>query len=481
MYKTSFYNFMIPVPEVKKYLFYNTLSNALVETGWDQGLSLSRVLDSVNLSDDAMKAVDGTVRDTIVRNGFVRDIDVDEKQILYDRALRQEKSIYENGTFFITICTTNLCNMNCLYCYEGGKNKLVSENKFLEDKTTDHIMEFLNRETESPVAGKMARLHVNWFGGEPLLLPKVIEKLSTQLLDFACKHGIEYSSQMITNGTLLSGKIWKTLMDAKIFKVQVTIDGDRESHDRNRPLRGKGRSSYDLILKNLELMPEGFHLTIRTTTDRNTLDRIENLLLDLDTKGIWPHRAKDVRLTLGRKICDAASGGDNPSVCLTPAEFVELKEKWRHLVFDYYNRWAVKNAKPQAKLAFLYPKVPVNACGTASYPYGFLLDDAGYIHRCLYDANDKSTRIQHISEAYDISRTEHQKWINFDRLAVDECKACKYLPICEIACPRQPIGGNYECSEWKFTLEDRIKKQYLMLLSDPSKIRMPKEIGRVAA
>ena len=479
MRRLSFYNFAVPIPEARRYLFYNSLFNSLIEIGWDQGEYLAGLMSSKDVPEDKFDAMDPSMREMLSHNGFISELE-DEKRIVYDRDARQRKSIYSNGVFLLTICTTNLCNMDCSYCFEGAKTKRLHQDKYLGAKTMDQILVFLNREIEFPIPKKVTRLHTVWYGGEPLLRLQTIKRFSADLLDFSRKHNIEYRSRIITNGSLLNDRVWKILRDVRVLDLQVSIDGDRNSHNKNRPLRARNRSSYDLILENLSRMSEGFRLDIRITTDSKTLDNIENLFGDLKAHGIWPQRARNVRLILGRKRYYSAYSREDPSIYLAPPEFVRLKEKWRYLLFEHYNEWATENSKPRAKLSFLYPEPSSYLCGTASYPYGFALDDAGFIHRCWNDVNNESTRIQHISESYDLSNPEHQKWINFSRLSIKECNTCKYLPICERVCTQAYLEGNYECSEWKYTLEDRFKTQYLMLLNNPELIEVPKWFERTS-
>ena len=50
---------------------------------------------------------------------------------------------------------------------------------------------------------QLKHLDVSWYGGEPLLATEVIYNLSDRLICLCEKHGIEYNSYMISNGSLL--------------------------------------------------------------------------------------------------------------------------------------------------------------------------------------------------------------------------------------------------------------------------------------
>ena len=52
-----------------------------------------------------------------------------------------------------------------------------------------------------------------WFGGEPLLAFQTMRDLNKDILGIVGKHGINYSSSIVTNGHLLTKDIAKTLLD----------------------------------------------------------------------------------------------------------------------------------------------------------------------------------------------------------------------------------------------------------------------------
>jgi uncharacterized protein len=65
------------------------------------------------------------------------------------------------------------------------------------------------------------------------------------------KKGLEYTFTLVTNGTLLTGKVAADLAALGLKSVKVTLDGPRESHDASRPFVS-GKGSFDSILKNIK-------------------------------------------------------------------------------------------------------------------------------------------------------------------------------------------------------------------------------------
>lgn len=94
-------------------------------------------------------------------------------------------------------------------------------------------------------------MNVMWFGGEPLLAPDVIEKMTGRLKALTEDRGGEYRASIITNGYFLSEENIAMLERCNIDIVQVTLDGLGEQHDRTRHLAGGG-GTFDRIAFNLK-------------------------------------------------------------------------------------------------------------------------------------------------------------------------------------------------------------------------------------
>ena len=82
---------------------------------------------------------------------------IDEYQELQER--RKVKFKKARDTFDLTILTTTDCNARCHYCYEKGIQK-----EHLSLRTQQRIIDIIKEQFSR---GK--RIHISWFGGEPLL------------------------------------------------------------------------------------------------------------------------------------------------------------------------------------------------------------------------------------------------------------------------------------------------------------------------
>ena len=103
---------------------------------------------------------------------------------------------------------TDLCNLNCTICIRNGWDETLGR---MTQQTFDHILDGVKGLVPRPIV---------FFGGlgEPLAHPKTIEWV-------AAAKAAGASVEMITNGTMLTDKRSKQLIDAGLDVLWVSIDG----------------------------------------------------------------------------------------------------------------------------------------------------------------------------------------------------------------------------------------------------------------
>jgi len=138
----------------------------------------------------------------------------------------------------LTLCLTHDCNLACAYCYAGPKRPAPM--------SRDTAAAALELAFEQLRSGKM---QLSFFGGEPLLEWDTLTWATGRARRRAEADGVELQLTVTTNGVHLTDERADWLADRQVA-VGVSIDGDRESHDRTRPGRGGG-SSFDLSMAGL--------------------------------------------------------------------------------------------------------------------------------------------------------------------------------------------------------------------------------------
>lgn len=166
----------------------------------------------------------------------------DNNKDMYDLFFKETLKSYKDKHFsdidYVKIHVSNDCNMQCKYCYanNGDYNKkrkiMSSEEALLFCKIINRMLPNLKR--------------ITFFGGEPLLAYKAIDKICSYFKDK------ELSYNVITNMTILNNEIIEILKKYNI-KITCSIDGPKEYHDLYRVDRN-GLGTYDKICNNIKLL-----------------------------------------------------------------------------------------------------------------------------------------------------------------------------------------------------------------------------------
>lgn len=156
---------------------------------------------------------------------------------------------------------TRKCNLTCSHCIRSSG---PSEKGYLDTQLATEIIKKL---TTSP-----SKSTLMLSGGEPTLHPNFFEIASLAIKHF---HQVVINTHGLRLDSLLKFKNWK-----KKPIIQISIDGDKESHEAIR-----GKSTFQKSLKNIALLSNaGFHVVIATTVTKSNIDRLH--LLDETLKEV---------------------------------------------------------------------------------------------------------------------------------------------------------------------------------------------------
>lgn len=454
-FKLSYYNFFIPHPDRNIYILYNALSNAMIELEWEQGIILSK-LNSMEIH-----FLDEEIVSQLKDNGMIIPLQIDEFDVVRERANSNREMCERSDTLFMVISPTNSCNMNCPYCYQGDKTLHAGDTKYLGKENMEALKKTIAKIVYEPHAMPIKKINIEWFGGEPLVQKKTIGEFSDFVIALANENNIEYRASIITNGTLLDEKTYELLEQCKVQSIQITIDGDKSSHDSMRYyLNGKG--TYERILKNLKLMPKDkFNVTIRINGDRTVFSHLPQMFDDFSEYGLWPQRYTDIRFDWVPKFYNYLGYNQDKEAYYTSYEFQKSKEDFSKLKLEKYNAWANSQGRKNKILKVKYPTFAEFYCGTVESPNSISVDDAGYLHKCYNTINNEEKRIHHVSE-FDPTADEMNYYKKIDKTREPDCRTCKVLPICEESCNMRFVSRAESkiCSGWKYFMEERMVALY---------------------
>src|SRR5213078_3836735 len=101
--------------------------------------------------------------------------------------------------------------------------------------------------------------------------------LAERLWHASAERGVPLSTSIITNGLLLTEEVVDRLLPYGLRGVKITLDGDRETHNRMRPLRG-GQGTFDRLIENIRSVAGRTSIAIGGNFDESSADSFSGLI-----------------------------------------------------------------------------------------------------------------------------------------------------------------------------------------------------------
>lgn len=427
-YKPSLYNILIELKGGKT-LAFNTLRQTLAV--WDEADAkvYSRIADDKDCSEDEREK---GITDDLLRGGFIIKSEEDER-----KRLEEAFSMIRFGrkNMSLTIAPTLLCNFACDYCYQGSGAAALT----MDDRVFERLLEHLDKR-----APGLSRLGIAWYGGEPLLQKDRICEMSDRLMEFCARNNIKYSAMMVTNGYGLSGDTAQTLAKKHVSLFQITLDGDRKTHDTRR-IKKDGSGTFDRIIGNLKdaLGRPGVNLMVRVNVDKRNVEGAFELLETLHEEGF--------------------SGKNGFSVYFAPvdvcsAECTRIESEV--LTFSEYARIETQLLKKAIELKLAKPRLPgiMNSMCAAIKPNGFVILPNGDVHKCWNTVSDPSQRVCTVETLEEAEKTGvSKKWLSWSPFSEEDCRQCPVLPACTGACAnRVMMGRGAPCTSIRENIREKL-------------------------
>lgn len=350
---------------------------------------------------------------------FVED-SLDEIQLVMDtiknNILRDKEQIRSH-----TIYTTTFCNAHCPYCFENS----FSRESMSERTALDVAQYIINQQNEAK------KLYIIWFGGEPMLNPKVMDIISEKI-DKELSQSVEFRTSMYTNGLLLT-KEWAEYAKWKwhLKSVQVTLDGMKETYENVKQFGVV--NAFERVIDNIkDMLDVGLRVQIRLNYDESTfletLDFIEQLKLKF--KGL-----KKIYVYAYKIFCE--ENIDNSKQATTDYDFAILEKLIECGFCEDILSTISRN---------------MNTC-LAGGEYSRLYLPNGEIIKCN---RAMDSVVGNINGA--VYEDEVNKWRNH-RLN-ENCRKCKILPMCGGGCIYEFLNGKNGCMNSEIAIKQKL--QYYM-------------------
>jgi uncharacterized protein len=425
--KASMYNQFWSIDNKK--VAYNSLTNALAEVD-DQFVSVLNNIQEINY-EEAQESQKKLLNEMLRGNFIVQDI-INEKKII-DFRLNSQK--YSNNGLFLTIAPTLECNFKCLYCYENPQSGKMNE------ATQRSLITWIMKQAENK-----KNISITWYGGEPLLAKDLVFALSEEIAGICEKNQVKFDVSMVSNGYLIDDEVIEQFKKMKLNSIQVTLDGPPDVHNSRRMLKFGAADTFNRILTNIKKLKQSkIRFTIRINVDKENADRFEELLCILKENGFT-----DDFIGLGKVVSNTENCHRREKSCMMTEEFTEVHINFiKRLVSNGFNF----QSRPY------YPGLKGNYCG-ACHASAFVVDPQGFVYKCWNEIGNVEKAIsnvngQEVSEKMRMNNINYMTWSPFD---YEECRDCKYVPICMGGCPYTGMmQGKPACENWKYNLEEYLK------------------------
>lgn len=163
---------------------------------------------------------------------------------------RQQGFLKRRNPQTITVYLSQGCNLACRYCFNQGGSP-GEKPSFMSMQTAGHTLDFI---ADIVKTGGHEAVTVFLFGGEPLLNPEATFFLARGLHDLnQDRNGTRVRLILSTNGTIYHRDIFHVIREyPDLSRVAVSLDGNRETQDKNRPFAGSDKGSYDSVIHTLK-------------------------------------------------------------------------------------------------------------------------------------------------------------------------------------------------------------------------------------
>jgi len=421
----SRYNFTVTLSN-NRLGIYNSKTGAIVCSEPGQGAKLQAALDNPE------GYADSNLLPSLISQGFLVENDRDE---IADIRSWYTAFVTDRRLVHLTMLPAEACNFACPYCFQYNKRHLLMKPWVYE--ATLRLIERIALENHN--RGEQTYVKVSWFGGEPTLAPRQIIEFQNRLREMQDQLDIEVRGTLVTNGYLLTPQLLRLFLDANIREFQVTLDGDKKTHDQLRKLKS-GKPTFETIYRNLRgiaELPESiqFKMAIRINFLRSTVSSVADLIEKLgedfghDSRFVIYCRPVYEFPTTRTDIQDVAA-----DIC-TLEEGLGLQNAFAFMVRE-------KLRLSSLTRMFDPLPIPTPAWCPAERQYSYIIGADGLLFPCETLVGDANFAIGRLAETgialYNNPMLEQWKKDIFE--ADDNpCLLCKLLPVCMGGCLRERV------------------------------------------
>ncbi len=394
-----------------KIVLFSFISDAIVLLNKDESTIIKRGKFNNNLE----------LFEQLQKNGFFINKCEDEASLMMNHRLSFDE--VDTNTLKITILPTTNCNARCAYCC-GYMNPIDDMTIETAKKTVEFIV---------GIAKNYKRLHIGWYGGEPLL--------KNDLITFICNEIraklplVDFSSYIISNTSLINETIVDDMVNSwKVERIGITFDGIESEHNCRKNYIDNSINGYEQTLKYIQpLLDAGIFVQCRFNVDKNNLVQLEKLLEIL--KPYLNHKLFYFYVAF-------IKGNDAD-------ELIFDKNEYNDVIYEISKIY--KKFNLSRSLNGILKSVYTKWC-QGKNRNSVCIGPNGNIYKCnladLEESNSIGTIFSGIEE-----NENYKELVNRD--IEETCLKCKFFPICQGGCPydeKRKSKSTSRCTEFRYCI-----------------------------
>lgn len=443
--RSSRYNFCVPVADGG--VLYNARTGASIRLTGSDVVALADLLCSPPRPISS-RVLPRQLFIGLRRGGFLVDEAFDELA-----AIREQYWLARGRTpMVLTLTTTQDCNLGCYYCYESRSGAALNAHD---------VPAIVNWVRQRLSASAKDSIHVDWYGGEPLLNLEFVETASAALRRLCAELNVSYSASIISNGTCWPDDLQDFIRLHRIRQVQISFDGLKENHDKRRRYR-KGRSpqpntsSFEQAVAVVDQLLEVVRVDLRFNADRGNHSDLERFIEFCRARG-WFDRPFPCVFQLARISDYSERSGFLSRTKLSEEEFEGVRERARGLVPE--------TTLDETTSRSVYPLPRTSVCAALATD-SIVVGADGNHYRCGLQVGEMNRPVA-------IRGSDQQMrpgpdagwWETFDPTVQPNCSRCSFLPICWGGCPKKHLEGDQNSLHeqslfWRKALPQKIAWQF---------------------
>lgn len=331
-----------------------------------------------------------------------------------------DMSCYKANRILLQFHITGRCNLRCKHCYrvEGDVERLSFED------IKDVIEQFISlRKRYNNAHGIKKRGHINITGGEPFYRSDIKEVL--RLLGEKNEY---FTYGILSNGSFIDNEIISVLKETQVSFVQLSIDGDKKTHDN---LRISG--DYDRVFKTAQMLEKnGIKTYISFTANKGNIRHLPKVAAEC--------RKRRITKLWSDRLVPIGNGEELESLKITPEDFPNYLRTLKKAQGNFLTKliYPKTEVTMNRALQFIDSKGEIYSCSAADSL--ITVDELGRIMPCrrmpIYCGDIFSTTLEEVYYNDETFRKLRLKSLP------KECAHCKYNFLCKGGAKCQSYAQN---------------------------------------